>query len=99
MHMRKRNGSQPRNKKQIYRVDHCATGIESAGMTAEKGDGAFTRHGLEEHLADCGIFLDHLAARRAALLADLEDLERSSLIEPSHERVARIAELKHRKRI
>jgi circadian clock protein KaiC len=37
--------------------------LKSAGITAiitaEKGDGAFTRHGLEEYLADCVIFLDH----------------------------------------
>src|SRR4051812_49619874 len=31
----------------------------TAIITAEKGDGAFTRHGLEEYLADCVIFLDH----------------------------------------
>jgi circadian clock protein KaiC len=34
------------------------TGI-TAIITAEKGDGSFTRHGLEEYLADCVIFLDH----------------------------------------
>jgi circadian clock protein KaiC len=34
----------------------------SAIITAEKGDGAFTRHGLEEYLADCVIFLDHRVA-------------------------------------
>jgi circadian clock protein KaiC len=37
--------------------------LKSAGITAiitaEKGDGAFTRHGLEEYLADCVVFLDH----------------------------------------
>lgn len=37
--------------------------LKSAGITAiitaEKGDGSFTRHGLEEYLADCVIFLDH----------------------------------------
>jgi circadian clock protein KaiC len=31
----------------------------TAIITAEKGEGAFTRHGLEEYLADCVIFLDH----------------------------------------
>jgi circadian clock protein KaiC len=35
-----------------------STGI-TAIITAEKGEGAFTRHGLEEYLADCVIFLDH----------------------------------------
>jgi circadian clock protein KaiC len=37
--------------------------LKSAGITAiitaEKGDGSLTRHGLEEYLADCVIFLDH----------------------------------------
>jgi circadian clock protein KaiC len=37
--------------------------LKSAGITAiitaEKGEGAFTRHGLEEYLADCVVFLDH----------------------------------------
>lgn len=28
-------------------------------VTGEKGDGALTRHGLEEYLADCVIYLDH----------------------------------------
>jgi hypothetical protein len=40
-----------------------------------------------------------IAVRRAALLADLEDLERSVPLEPPAERAARVAELKHRKRI
>src|SRR4029078_5100884 len=35
-----------------------STGI-TAIITAEKGEGALTRHGLEEYLADCVIFLDH----------------------------------------
>ena len=34
----------------------------TAIITAEKGDGSFTRHGLEEYLADCVIFLDHRVA-------------------------------------
>jgi circadian clock protein KaiC len=40
-----------------------------------------------------------IAARRAALLSELEDLERTVLMEPPPERAARVAELKHRKRI
>jgi circadian clock protein KaiC len=28
-------------------------------VTAEKGDGSFTRYGLEEYVSDCVIFLDH----------------------------------------
>jgi len=28
-------------------------------ITGEKGDGAFTRHGLEEYVSDCVILLDH----------------------------------------
>jgi circadian clock protein KaiC len=40
-----------------------------------------------------------VAARRAALLADLEELERSIPLEPPAERAARAAELQHRKRI
>jgi circadian clock protein KaiC len=31
----------------------------SAIITAERGDGALTRHGLEEYVADCVILLDH----------------------------------------
>jgi len=31
----------------------------TAIITAEKGDGALTRHGLEEYVADCVILLDH----------------------------------------
>jgi circadian clock protein KaiC len=31
----------------------------TAIITAEKGEGSFTRHGLEEYLADCVVFLDH----------------------------------------
>jgi circadian clock protein KaiC len=40
-----------------------------------------------------------IAARRSALTAELEELERLIPIEPSYERAARVAELKHRKRI
>jgi circadian clock protein KaiC len=35
-----------------------AKGVTSV-VTGEKGDGVLTRHGLEEYLADCVIFLDH----------------------------------------
>jgi len=31
-------------------------------ITGEKGDGALTRHGLEEYVSDCVIFLDHRAS-------------------------------------
>jgi circadian clock protein KaiC len=31
----------------------------SAVITAERGDGALTRHGLEEYVSDCVILLDH----------------------------------------
>jgi circadian clock protein KaiC len=31
----------------------------TAIITAEQGDGAFTRHGLEEYVSDCVILLDH----------------------------------------
>jgi circadian clock protein KaiC len=31
----------------------------AAVMTAERGDGALTRHGLEEYVSDCVIVLDH----------------------------------------
>lgn len=33
----------------------------SAMVTAERGDGRMTRHGLEEYVADCVILLDHRA--------------------------------------
>jgi circadian clock protein KaiC len=45
------------------------------------------------------VFQADIAARRAELLADLEELERSFLTELPAERAARAAELKHRKRI
>jgi hypothetical protein len=44
-------------------------------------------------------FEAEIAARRAALLAELEELERTVITEPPPERAARVAELKHRKRI
>jgi circadian clock protein KaiC len=31
----------------------------TAIITAERGDGALTRHGLEEYVSDCVILLDH----------------------------------------
>jgi KaiC/GvpD/RAD55 family RecA-like ATPase len=31
----------------------------TAIITAERGDGALTRHGLEEYVADCVVLLDH----------------------------------------
>nr|WP_044200629.1 circadian clock protein KaiC [Oscillochloris trichoides] len=31
----------------------------TAVVTAERGDGTFTRHGIEEYVADCVILLDH----------------------------------------
>ena len=31
----------------------------TAVITAERGDGAFTRHGLEEYVSDCVIVIDH----------------------------------------
>src|SRR6202045_3344379 len=31
----------------------------TAVVTAEKGDGTLTRHGLEEYVSDCVVFLDH----------------------------------------
>ena len=34
----------------------------TALVTAEKGDGTLTRHGLEEYVADCVIVLDHRAS-------------------------------------
>jgi circadian clock protein KaiC len=40
-----------------------------------------------------------VAARRASLIADLQELERSATLEAPGERAARAAELKHRKRI
>jgi circadian clock protein KaiC len=33
----------------------------TALVTAERGDGALTRHGLEEYVSDCVILLDHRA--------------------------------------
>ena len=32
---------------------------ETVILTAERGDGTFTRHGLEEYVSDCVILLDH----------------------------------------
>lgn len=38
----------------------------TAIVTAEKGDGTLTRHGLEEYVADCVILLDHRVANQIA---------------------------------
>jgi circadian clock protein KaiC len=38
----------------------------SAIITAEKGDGSLTRHGLEEYVSDCVIALDHLVTNLVA---------------------------------
>ena len=38
----------------------------TAIITAEKGSGMMTRHGLEEYVSDCVIFLDHLVAEQVA---------------------------------
>lgn len=35
-------------------------------ITAERGDGALTRHGLEEYVSDCVIVLDHRVADQVA---------------------------------
>ena len=45
----------------------------TAIVTAERGDGSFTRHGLEEYVADCVISLDHrvddqIAVRRIRIV-------------------------------
>jgi circadian clock protein KaiC len=107
----------------------------TAIITAEKGEGSITRHGLEEYLADCVVFLDHrvtdehsvrrlrvikyrgalrlrlrqeewrkvyeaeIAAGRAAMSAEPEELEGACHSEPPDERANRVAELEHRKRI
>lgn len=38
----------------------------TAIITAEKGEGMITRHGLEEYVSDCVIFLDHLVTEQVA---------------------------------
>lgn len=38
----------------------------TAIITAEQGGGALTRHGLEEYVSDCVIFLDHRVAHQVA---------------------------------
>jgi len=44
--------------------------LKSKGLTAiitgEKGSGSMTRHGLEEYVSDCVIFLDHLVSEQVA---------------------------------
>ena len=39
----------------------------TAVVTAERGEGSFTRHGLEEYVADCVISLDHRVADQLAV--------------------------------
>jgi circadian clock protein KaiC len=39
----------------------------TAIVTAERGEGALTRHGLEEYVADCVISLDHRVAEQLAV--------------------------------
>jgi len=38
----------------------------TAVITAERGDGALTRHGLEEYVSDCVILLDHRVSEQIA---------------------------------
>ncbi len=38
----------------------------TAVITGEKGDSNFTRHGLEEYISDCVIFLDHRLQKQVA---------------------------------
>ena len=38
----------------------------TAVITAERGDGALTRHGLEEYVSDCVILLDHRVVEQVA---------------------------------
>jgi circadian clock protein KaiC len=38
----------------------------TAVITAESGDGTLTRHGLEEYVSDCVIFLDHRVTRQVS---------------------------------
>src|ERR1700675_3319992 len=38
----------------------------SAVITAERGEGALTRHGLEEYVSDCVILLDHRVAEQVS---------------------------------
>src|SRR3546814_758428 len=43
--------------------DVCSSDLKERGLTtvitAERGDGTFTRSGLEEYVSDCVILLDH----------------------------------------
>jgi circadian clock protein KaiC len=39
----------------------------TAVITAERGDGALTRHGIEEYVSDCVIVLDHLVSEETAV--------------------------------
>lgn len=38
----------------------------TAVITAERGDGALTRHGLEEYVSDCVVLLDHRVAEQVS---------------------------------
>lgn len=38
----------------------------TAVITAEKGEGALTRHGLEEYVSDCVILLEHIVSEQVA---------------------------------
>lgn len=38
----------------------------TAVITAERGDGALTRHGIEEYVSDCVIVLDHLVSEETS---------------------------------
>lgn len=39
----------------------------TAVITAERGDGALTRHGIEEYVSDCVIVLDHLVSEETSI--------------------------------
>jgi circadian clock protein KaiC len=39
----------------------------TAVITAERGDGALTRHGIEEYVSDCVIVLDHLVSDETSI--------------------------------
>jgi circadian clock protein KaiC len=40
-------------------IENLFAGLQNQGITAERGEGALTRHGLEEYVSDCVILLDH----------------------------------------
>ena len=39
----------------------------TAVITAERGEGALTRHGLEEYVSDCVILLDHRVVEQISI--------------------------------